>query len=331
MKKLLSVFLVCLLLLPIQATAANQSLWEQARDGQSGGTIGGLTIPISNNSSVKSVHSDVSNLPQIIEIYTATWCTNCVTTESIVNEITGDSNVKMINYHRYKYEVRDPFGSQQTDNRWETVYGESSVRISSEYGLSSSRIAPTIVFDGERLHLGTTTKSSSLKTDYSASMAVQSSNEFRGEIYFSMDDNSVHNNNSRKFFWDTSNLNIQCFENCHLVETGQSNDTIINQKSTLKISPWIMIIEESINYPAGANGKGNYSNVLHEAFELTNLSGNTSIQLPNTWDGDDLMAVLILDWSSEEIISENNQILPFPSIYIYLSILLASVIPKRRK
>ena len=329
MKKLLSVFLVCLLLVPIQATAANQSLWEQAREEQKSGTIGGLTIPISNNSSTKSVYSDVSNLPQIIEIYTATWCTNCVTTESIVNEITQDSNVKKINYHRYKYEVRDPFGSEQTDDRWETVYGKSSVRISSEYGLSSTRVAPTVVFDGERLHLGTTTKSSSLKTDYSTSMSVKSSNEFSGEISFSLEDASI--NNIRKFYWDASNLNIQCSETCHLVESLQSNETTINHKSTVKISPWIMIIEESINYPAGANGKGNYSNVLHEAFELSNLSGNTSIELPNTWDGDDLIAILILDWSIEEIITEDSLSLPFPSIYIYLSIILATVIPPRRK
>lgn len=327
MKKLLSVLLVSLLLIPIQATAASQSLWEDARDGQIGGTIGGLTIPLSNNSSIKSVQSEVSDLPQIIETYTATWCENCVITESIVDEITANSNVKKINYHRYKFEVRDPFGSQQTDYRWESLYGNSSVRISSEYGLTSSRVAPTTVFDGERMHLGTTTKSSSLNTDYSTSMAIQSSNQLNGEISFSIGDFSIDQNNSRKFYWDTSKLNIHCTEQCHLIEDNES-ENVIDVKSTINITPWIMIIEESINYPDGANGKENYSNVLHEAFELTSFSGNISIQLPNIWDGDDLIAILIFDWSSDEI--NNNQSLSFPSIFIYLSIVIAAVITNRR-
>ena len=87
----MAVMMTIVILLPLQASAATEQFWDHARydsDGVQvdGGTIG-FTVHwnLSSNNDTEETHSyNVDEMPSLIEIYTATWCTNCVTTQGIM-------------------------------------------------------------------------------------------------------------------------------------------------------------------------------------------------------------------------------------------------------
>ena len=121
MRVILAVMMSAVILLPLQVSAATEQFWDHARydsDGLQvdGGTIGFTTHwNLSSNNDTRENHSyNVDEMPILVEIYTATWCTNCVTTQGIMSDAIGDSDVEMIHYHRHWFEPRDPFGSNST-------------------------------------------------------------------------------------------------------------------------------------------------------------------------------------------------------------------------
>jgi len=93
MRKLLALLLTTLLLLPIQASAASDTLWDDARAGVDGGTIGGISINLSNSTTQETISTELRNLPSIVEVYTATWCFNCIDSEHALDEAIGDTDV----------------------------------------------------------------------------------------------------------------------------------------------------------------------------------------------------------------------------------------------
>ena len=130
MRRLWALVLVALIVIPIQASASTASLWDKARitddSGTLSGTIGGLSIELSNTTYEEST-SGILDLPSIVEVYTATWCSNCVKTEKALDDAIGDLEVTRIHYHRHLYETLDPFGSNSTDSRWVETYGAGSL------------------------------------------------------------------------------------------------------------------------------------------------------------------------------------------------------------
>ena len=103
MRVILAVMMTTVILLPLQASAATEQFWDHARYDSDGvqvdaGTIGFTTHwNLSSNNDTGENHSySVDEMPTLVEIYTATWCTNCVTTQGIMNEAIGDSNVEII-------------------------------------------------------------------------------------------------------------------------------------------------------------------------------------------------------------------------------------------
>ena len=68
------------------------------------------------NGTVDSTTSaDYVDLPNIVEVYTATWCVNCVTSEEAMSEAVQDADAVLIHYHRVWIEPEDPFGSDSTE------------------------------------------------------------------------------------------------------------------------------------------------------------------------------------------------------------------------
>jgi thiol-disulfide isomerase/thioredoxin len=178
MRRLWALVLIALIVIPMQSSAATESLWDDARINEIGvksGTIGGVSIELSNTTYEES-ESGILDLPSIVEVYTATWCSNCIKTEQALEDAIGDLDVTRIHYHRHLYETLDPFGSNSTDSRWVETYGTGSL-LSTERSMATSdggvmtipgteRSAPSKVFDGERMYTGISTKSNSLLTDY---------------------------------------------------------------------------------------------------------------------------------------------------------------------
>ena len=235
-------------------------------------------------------------MPILVEIYTATWCTNCVTTQGIMSDAIGDSDVEMIHYHRHWFEPRDPFGSNSTEERWTNTYGHA-VTLNG----GAPRLAPTKVVDGERMHYGSRANSDSLMDDYTASLSKGPNGLLNGNISL-----NLHQlEDFISFDWDISSL------------------AIATQKE-YSLEPWILLIEEEAYFPNGSNGLETYEHVLLEALSLDsskNSSGVIEVPLPSLWDGDDLKVALLVDWLVEY--SPSGSPLPPPSIVYLLTSLVA--------
>ena len=324
---LLAILLSALILMPFQtATAYSEAVWNDAREGVYGGTIGGLTIPISVNSSETIVMEYVSDLPTVVEVYTATWCVNCITTEHALDEAIGSTEVSRIHYHRHKFEVEDPFGSNSTEERWEANYGTASTLIG-----GITRLAPTTVFDGERLHLGTASKSGNLQEDFSTSLAEGSTHPFSGNSRLSLFLSNSHDviNLSYEFSGPgESTPPKMCVED---VDCAPRSDIDVYAMEAA-LTPWLLFVEESANFSEGSNGAGDYMHVLHKAVQLpvNSFAGSIEIERPSPWDGDDMSAVLIYDWSllTQETNPTDDSVIPAPGLATLLCF-LAALVPRR--
>ncbi len=290
------------------ATSEQSSMWHEARTGGDGGVLGALEMALTNETTDGEITLEYSEMAPVIEVYTATWCLNCVTTEHAIDEAVGDSDVIRIHYHRHRSEPEDPFGNNATEHRWESTYGGAST---AETGMS--RVAPSTVFDGERLHLGTSPSSSSLVSDYSTSLnAGQTS--FTGSARLSV---TSYDSETRimQFSWNASQPS----------DSGSGDSPMI-------ITAWLLFVEDSASFPDGSNGIGDYLHVLHDAVELEELEGTASVHVPPTWDGDDMSAVLIIDWSTEQGKSECCfHGLPAPGVAAASLCLIVALLPSRRE
>ena len=76
MRNLLAILFATMLILPIHASAASSKLWDDARLGMNAGTIGGPSILLNNSTTNEESTIEVSDLPSVVEVYTATWCFN---------------------------------------------------------------------------------------------------------------------------------------------------------------------------------------------------------------------------------------------------------------
>ena len=206
MRVILAVLMATVIILPLQVSAATEQFWDHARydsDGvqEDGGTIGFTTHwnLSSNNETRENYSYSVDEMPILVEIYTATWCTNCVTTQGIMNDAIGDSNVEIIHYHRHWFEPRDPFGSNSTEERWTNTYGHA-VTLNG----GAPRLAPTKVVDGERMHYGSRANSDSLMDDYTASLSKGPNGLLNGNISL----NLHQTEDFISFDWDISSLAI---------------------------------------------------------------------------------------------------------------------------
>jgi len=310
--RITSLVIAALLLSSLTTTVSsseNSSLWDDARLGVNGGTVGAIAISLGNGSNIAETTVVEENFAPVIEVYTATWCSTCVYTENSLNEAIGDTEAFLIHYHRHKYEALDPFGSNSTEHRWESTYGDGSYAASEP---SNTRVAPSKIFFGERLHWGHLASSNSLVNDYATSLATPPSTQFSGTATFSVSQNEQ---GSLEVFWNLTELENQCMDG------GGSCPTVT-------LSPWVMFIEDSIHYPEGTNGLDYYLHVLHETYEFDGLSGTSAVDIPMVWDGDDLSVVLLIDWSYPE---EADSPLPAPGVLAALACMMAAAVSRRQR
>ncbi len=307
-----TVLLISLLLLVTnQATATSEqsSMWHDARTGVDGGVLGALELSLTNETTDGEITLDYSEMTSVVEVYTATWCLNCVTTEQALDDAIGDSDVMRIHYHRHRSEPEDPFGNNATEHRWESTYGDASTAVG-----GSSRLPPTTVFDGERMHIGTSPSSSSLANDYSTSLIADQSS-FSGSARLSV---SAYDSETgfMLFSW---NITGSAFSDAE-------------DSTAIRLTPWLLFVEDSASFPEGSNGVGDYLHVLHDAVELDGPEGIGSAQVPAAWDGDDVSVLLLIDWTSATTeCCGSNWPLPGPGLATVLLCFLAALLPSRRE
>ena len=199
-----------------------------------------------------------SEMPAIVEDYTATWCENCVDVEHALNDVEETNNMQQYHFHRFIGESEDPLGSEEGDKRWEERY--------------QMRLPPTVVFNGTIKQTGSVPASESLQTDYNENLA----NPLQLGVERSTLTYSTQGNNTNPVV--TWNLVL--------------DSSTLPDNSSVKSMIWV--VEKLAHFPDGTNGEEYYHDSVRMIVDLgSTLSGTKEITLPEAFDGDDLEVHLI--------------------------------------
>ena len=285
MRKILTLLLFAILLLPTPVLAGTPITIPNQ------GILGGYMIDltgVSNNSTTEFVEGDMTDV-QVVEVYTATWCENCVYSEHALMDALENKSATVLVHHSSIGESQDPFGTQAGAERWIDLYGETSAEAAN--GLE--RAAPTVVFDGHRFVAGSAPQGDSLESDYAGMFAEP--HEFRTDLSHTLSSN---------FTW-----------------TGDNSSGVLEWSAVLPASgnmEWstrLMVVEHSAHFPDGSNGMEYYDDVVRMVVDLEIMAnpgpdgivgGTEEIQLPAAWDGDDLSLVVVHEWKQTPPAIEPN-------------------------
>ena len=214
--------------------------------------------------------SNLSNLPAIVEDYTATWCTNCIQVEDALNEVESTNNMQQYHFHRFIGESEDPLGSQDGDERWIERYEE--------------RLPPTAIFNGTIMQVGSVPSGDSLQDDYNANLQNPLS---LGEGTSTLGWIAATNDSSAIATWNL------------VIDTS-----VIPENATIKSSLWV--VEHLAYFPDGSNGEDYYHESVRAIIELgDSMSGSMELTLPTAYDGDDLEVHLIHEVVLPEPVDED--------------------------
>ena len=278
------------------------------------GTFGGIAVNIgSGNISNTTGDLPSSSWPAIAEVYTATWCENCLDSEHAVSELATNRLIESLHYHREYSEIRDPFGTEVGDDRWIERFGPTNIRATG--GLE--RLPPAVVFNGELLHSGSFPKGSvTLSDDYSLSVDLGSSISLEG-MTASLTWTDIDGTNGT-VDWNLLSSGALTMEDIW-------NDDCSNPTSA-SITPILYVVEELARDENGSNGLEYYPHVIRDIHILSE-DGTSNIALPEVWDGEDLRLVLAFDWEMNfiQIDCDDNDSGFLPSISAVSTLLILSL------
>ena len=278
------------------------------------GTFGGIAVNIgSGNISNTTGDLPSSSWPAIAEVYTATWCENCLDSEHAVSELATNRLIESLHYHREYSEIRDPFGTEVGDDRWIERFGPTNIRATG--GLE--RLPPAVVFNGEWLHSGSVPKGSgTLSDDYSLSVDLGSSLSLEG-MTASLTWTDIDGTNGT-VDWNLLSSGALTMEDIW-------NDDCSNPTSA-SITPILYVVEELARDENGSNGLEYYPHVIRDIHILSE-DGTSNIALPEVWDGEDLRLVLAFDWEMNfiQIDCDDNDSGFLPSISAVSTLLILSL------
>ena len=275
-------------IIPINADASPAEALEV-------GVVFGGQWAEANNSTVQA--SQLSELPAIVEDYTATWCTNCVTVEHALDDVAQQIPLQQYNFHRSIGETQDPFGTDILDQRWDARYGQ--------------RVPPTVIFNGSQKQVGSVSNGDSLQDDYTA-LAQLDLSLGQGSSSFSW---TATGQGSGSVSWNLS------------IDDSQFGEGVIS------VNLWV--VEASAHFEEGTNGLEDYPFIVREIQSLGNsTSGTAQITLPEAFDGDDLTVHLMYQIINP-IVEDNTDTLdskpveekglPAISLIATLAIIIAAV------
>ena len=220
-----------------------------------GAVFGGLHVDANTSGNATSALAD---LPAIVEDYTATWCTNCISVEDALKDIESENHMQTYHVHRFIGEPEDPLGSLEGDERWSERYGEP-------------RLPPTVVFNGTIKQLGSSPDGDSLQDDYNQNLA----NALNLGI------------GSSTLGWITNN-------GSNPVVTWSIVVDMANFPEDSEINSSLWVVEKVAYFPEGGNDEEYYNKSVRAIIELGNAtSGAMEVTLPAAYDGDDLEVHLI--------------------------------------
>ena len=235
--------------------------------------------------------TNLSELPPIAEVYTATWCSNCVDVEHALENIENDTHLQQYHIHRAINEAQDPLGSVEIDQRFHDRYGIYA--------------PPMVVMNGTVMKIGSVTDYDSLESEYTE--MTQSTNSF-----------GLGNpmNGSSFFSWNSTG------EATGIASWAlELKEHSIDPNTTHTLSAYAWVVEHSANFEEGTNGLGDYPDVVRGVIELGEIaigsdpivgSGSSEITLPAAYDGNDLSVHLIYQFDApvEEPLDEQECLIP---------------------
>ena len=252
--------------------------------------------------------SSLSELPAIVEDYTATWCTNCVTVEDALNDIAENNNMKTYHFHRFINENEDPLGSQEGDDRWINRYEQ--------------RLPPTVIFNGTIRQIGSIPDGDSLQDDYNKNLETS--------INLGIGSSSLG--------WAISN-------NSNPIATWNLAVDMSNFPQDSEIKSYLWVVEEVAYFPDGGNGEEYYHKSVRAIIDLGNATtGSLEVTLPTAYDGDDLQVHLIHEVvlpesddetpqepSEEEVEDEDDSSLPSIGLAAVVAMTMFAAVTVQRK
>ncbi|MEJ6664751.1 MAG: hypothetical protein QNL20_00130 [Euryarchaeota archaeon] len=261
-----------------------------------GAVFGGQSTQ-ANETSASIVN--LSSLPNIVEVYTATWCSNCVDVEHALDDVEANVSMQQYHIHRSISEVQDPFGTDIIDKRFHDRYGRWS--------------PPAVVFNGTTMVKGSVAQSDSLQQDFTTIVEQP----------------LLLGNGSSTFGW-TSMSDSKGTVTWNL-------DVDMAQFGEGTLSAYLWVVEGSAYFEEGSNGLGDYPHIVRDIIHLSNeTQGSMSVDLPAAFDGDDLSVHLIYQFNPlipEELIVSIpvvvEETLPFLSSISTLAMIGAAVAVRR--
>lgn len=241
-----------------------------------GASFGGITL---NTNASGNVSSNLTDLPSIVEYYTATWCTNCVYVEHALDDIENNgTNIQQFHFHRDQ-DSEDPWGTTAGEARWNDRYDGGQ--------------PPTVVFNGSMKQVGSVPESDSLENDY-IKLAGQSLDLGLGS-------------SSMTWVSTTNSTGVLSWSISHSEDLVPEGGDLISM---------VWITERYAYFPDGSNGVENYPHVVKGIIELGNASvGTMNLTLPDAHDGNDLQIHLIHQIVLPEIVDDcevTNDCVPEP-------------------
>ena len=232
-----------------------------------GFVFGGVYIDANNSGNATIALSD---LPAIVEDYTATWCTNCVKVEHALNDVEETNNMQQYHFHRFIGESEDPLGCQEGDDRWIERYDQ--------------RLPPTVVFNGTIRQVGSVPAGDSLQDDYNVNL--------QNPLSLGQGTSTLG--------WVASTNDSSAIATWNLV---MDTDTIPEGASVMS-SIWV--VEHLAYFPDGSNGEEYYHESVRAIIELgESMSGSMDVTLPAAYDDDDLEVHLIHEVVLPEPVEED--------------------------
>ena len=253
-----------------------------------GALFGGQSFDISDSNVTTT---NLSELPPIAEVYTATWCSNCVDVEHALENIENETHLQQYHIHRAINEAQDPLGSIELDQRFHDRYGIYA--------------PPMVVMNGTVMKLGSVTDYDSLEIEFSEMTQHTDSfglgNPMNGTSFFSWNSTS-----------ETTGIASWSLE---------LKEHSIDPNTTHTLSAYAWVVEHSANFEEGTNGLGDYPDVVRGIIQLGDIaiesdlivgSGSSEITLPAAYDGNDLSVHLIYQFNApvEEPLDEEECLIP---------------------
>ena len=218
--------------------------------------FGGQWSPAGNTTA--SITQNFSELPAVVEVFTATWCENCVDVEHALDDVQAEGWLQQYHMHRSIGETQDPFGTDVLDQRWRDKYGPSS--------------PPAVVFNGSMKKIGSKADDGTLQNEFT-NLAKTDLGLGEGSTTFAW---TPIDNRSGTVAW-ALDIGAEHVEN-----------------ATLNVT--VFIVESHADFEEGSNGLGTYPHIVRSIVALGDQSqGSATVQLPIPFDGNDLEIHLVYE------------------------------------